>query len=111
MYNSYLPVQNLIFVSEDEARNYNIPPSSKVLLMSKDSSKFWIKTSDSWGQTTLDTYSFKKEEPAPPVTASQYITKDDLARFKDELLALITSPKEVTDNAKSDTTEPATTAW
>lgn len=92
MFNSYSPVQNIIFVTEDEARNYIIPPSSKVLLMSKDSQRFWIKTSDSWGQTTLVPYDFK-EVPQPTASTPQgdFITKDDFAKFKEELMATLQS--------------------
>lgn len=105
MFSNYTPVQNMIFVSEDEARTYYLPPNSKVLLMSKDKPVFYVKTTDAIGQPTIDTYSFKKEEPVTPsapananATANS-ITKDDLDAFKAEILALIAQTQQKEDNA------------
>lgn len=109
MFSNYTPVQNMIFVSDEEARNYYLPPNSKVLLMSKDKPVFYVKTTDAIGQPNIDTYSFKKEEPAPlpqqtanaPTPApANVVTKEDLDAFKAELLTLL-APKaqeEVTTN-------------
>lgn len=82
----YGPLQNLIFVTEDEARSYFIPPNSKVLLMSKDKPEFYIKSTDSLGQYTFDTYTFqKKQQP-------QVVTQADFDAFKQDILALLTHP-------------------
>lgn len=107
MFSNYAPVQNMIFVSEDEARTYYLPPNSKVLLMSKDKPVFYVKTTDAIGQPTIDTYSFKKEEPVTPSAPananapanSNAITKDDLDAFKAEILALIAQTQQKEDNA------------
>lgn len=93
----YGPLQNLIFVTEDEARSYFIPPNSKVLLMSKDKPEFYIKSTDSLGQYTFDIYTFqKKQQP-------QVVTQADFDAFKQDILALLTHPtttqqQEVTNN-------------
>lgn len=93
----YGPLQNLIFVTEDDARSYFIPPNSKVLLMSKDKPEFYIKSTDSLGQYTFDTYTFqKKQQP-------QVVTQADFDAFKQDILALLTHPtpttqQEVTNN-------------
>ena len=82
----YGPLQNLIFVTEDEARSYFIPPNSKVLLMSKDKPEFYIKSTDSLGQYTFDTYTFqKKQQP-------QVVTQADFDAFKQDILALLAHP-------------------
>lgn len=86
----YGPLQNLIFVTEDEARSYFIPPNSKVLLMSKDKPEFYIKSTDSLGQYTFDTYTFqKKQQP-------QVVTQADFDAFKQDILALLTHPTPTT---------------
>ena len=94
MFSNYTPVQNMIFVSDEEARNYYLPPNSKVLLMSKDKPVFYVKTTDTIGQPNIDTYSFKKEEPAPQptTTPANVVTKEDLDAFKAEILTLL-APK------------------
>lgn len=104
MFSNYTPVQNMIFVSEEEARTYYLPPNSKVLLMSKDKPVFYVKTTDTIGQPHIDTYSFVKEEPVTPSASSNSnsnsnsITKDDLDAFKAEILALITQTQQKEDN-------------
>ena len=86
----YGPLQNLIFVTEEEARSYFIPPNSKVLLMSKDKPEFYIKSTDSLGQYTFDTYTFqKKQQP-------QVVTQADFDAFKQDILALLTHPTPTT---------------
>lgn len=93
----YGPLQNLIFVTEEEARSYFIPPNSKVLLMSKDKPEFYIKSTDSLGQYTFDTYTFqKKQQP-------QVVTQADFDAFKQDVLTLLTAhtpttQQEVTNN-------------
>lgn len=96
----YGPLQNLIFVTEDEARSYFIPPNSKVLLMSKDKPEFYIKSTDSLGQYTFDTYTFqKKQQP-------QVVTQADFDAFKQDILALLTHP---TPTAHTPTTQQEVT--
>lgn len=90
---SYTPVQNMIFVTEEEAARYILPPNSKVLLMSKDKPVFYVKTTDTLGQYTLDTYKFEKITPTP-ASDPNVVTQADLAAFKEELLALLKQPTE-----------------
>lgn len=87
---SYTPVQNMIFVTEEEAARYILPPNSKVLLMSKDKPVFYVKTTDTLGQYSLDTYRFEKIAPAQPADPN-VVTQADLAAFKEELIALLTA--------------------
>lgn len=90
MYGSYTPMQNMIFVSDDEAQRYILPPNSKVLLMSKDNPIFYVKTTDTLGQATIDSYRFERINSTTPNT----VTQADFAKFKDEILALLSRPKE-----------------
>lgn len=98
---NFTPVQNMIFVSEEDARNYMIPPNSKVLLMSKDKPVFYVKTTDTLGQSTFDTYKFEKIQPAPQIDPN-VVTRADLEAFKSELIALLATTAQSTTT----TTEP-----
>ena len=80
----------MIFVSDDEAQRYILPPNSKVLLMSKDNPIFYVKTTDTLGQATIDSYRFERINSTTPNT----VTQADFAKFKDEILALLSRPKE-----------------
>lgn len=93
MYGSYTPMQNMIFVSDDEAQRYILPPNSKVLLMSKDNPVFYVKTTDTLGQATIDSYRFERINSTAP-TDPNMVTQADFAKFKDEILALLSRPKE-----------------
>lgn len=85
--------QNFIFINaEEEAPAYIIPPNHTTLLMCRNKPIFFIKTSDSLGQYTLDRYEFKKA-PISPQTAlpDNLITTEQFEAFKDEIRALLNS--------------------
>lgn len=92
----------MVFVTEEEARTYFLPPNSQVLLMDKNSPKFYIKSTDASGQVQqFDTYKFEKVTPVPPVTQS------DLAAFRDEILSLLKQNKEVPQEDVKPDIQPA----
>ena len=76
----------LIFVNEEDANRYYVPPNTSTLLMDKDNPIFYIKTSDALGRTTMEKFTFTKvEPPAPP----QYVTMEDFAALNAKLDALL----------------------
>ena len=92
---------NMVFVSEDEARSYYVPPNTKMLLMDKEKPQFYVKATDTLGQYIIDTYTFKKVEPI------QQITRDDLDAFKREILALLPTTTNATITPQEDTSQNA----
>lgn len=77
----------LIFVNEEDAQRYYVPPNTSTLLMDKDNPIFYIKTSDALGRTTMEKFTFTKvEPPAPP----QYVTMEDFAQLNAKIDALLT---------------------
>lgn len=103
--------QNIIFVTEDEAKSYMLPPNTKILLMDKYQPIFYIKTTDSLGYTAaFESYSFA---PISAQTQQQAITKSDLDALKEEILAIVNtqSHKEdaFNDNKQSVVQPTATT--
>lgn len=77
----------LIFVNEEDANRYYVPPNTSTLLMDKDNPIFYIKTSDALGRTTMEKFTFTKVEPPTP---PQYVTMEDFAALNAKIDALLT---------------------
>ena len=58
--------------------------------MSKDNPVFYVKTTDTLGQATIDSYRFERINSTAPNT----VTQADFAKFKDEILALLSRQQE-----------------
>lgn len=95
-------IQNIIFVTEDEANRYYVAPGHQVMLMNRDKPIFYIKSSDSFGMTAIEQYSFTKIQPQPS-SSQQSVTREDFDAFKQEILSLLSQNKtqEVTQNNES----------
>lgn len=79
------PFQIVRFVNEKEAQAFTLLPNQKALLMDTANMKFWIKWTDSLGNSTTETYKFEKtdsgdtaKEITQTVDTSLFATKDDL---------------------------------
>lgn len=91
------PFQIVRFVNEKEAQAYTLLPNQKALLMDTANMKFWIKSADSLGNSSIETYRFEKCENNNPakdaitnIDTSDFLKKDDLKEVatKNELNAL-----------------------
>lgn len=108
-----VPFNDIKFVTEDEAKGYILFPNTRVMLLDRDKSVFYIKTADSLGKSTLEGYKYTKLEDKSSDNVSReidtkdfvktqdlkgYITREDLANFitKDDMKNFIT--KEEFDN-------------
>ena len=56
------PFQIVRFVNEKEAQAFTLLPNQKALLMDTANMKFWIKWTDSLGNSTTETYKFEKTD-------------------------------------------------
>ena len=100
-----VPFNDIKFVTEDEAKAYIVLPNTKVMLMDRDKSIFYIKSADSLGKSTLEGYKYTKLEnnSTEPVSheidtkefvkiddLKPYLTKDDVKDFltKDDLKSI-----------------------
>lgn len=75
------PFQIVRFVNEKEAQGFTLLPNQKALLMDTANMKFWIKWTDSLGNSTIETYKFEKSDNAekvPAIDTSKFITHDDI---------------------------------
>ena len=63
------------------AKAFQMPPNSNAILLdSETDGRFYIKTADNIGMSTLRLFDYTEvtTSPTPPVDMSQYITRDEL---------------------------------
>lgn len=91
-------VQNIQFVTEDEAKAYIVMPNTSVMLMDAPNNVFWIKSADALGQSTFEKYRFEKfsdvaveKEKPKEFDYSNFATKEDLTGIikKDDLKGIL----------------------
>lgn len=66
------------FVTSDEAKAFIVMPNTKVMLMDRDKSVFYIKSADALGKSTLEGFRYSKLEDNEP---SEYVKLEDLKGF------------------------------
>lgn len=102
------PFQVVKFVNEKEAQGYVLLPNQKALLMDTANMKFWIKWTDSLGNSSIETYKFEKSENnnfsehVQSFNTSDFLKKDDLKNIatKSELDLLKDSIEELKKQIK-----------
>lgn len=91
------PFNIVKFVNETEAQGFVLLPNQKALLMDTANMKFWIKWTDSLGNSTIETYKFEKtnnnaptKDKALEIDTSKFLTEDSLKNMatKEELSAI-----------------------
>jgi hypothetical protein len=82
-----MPYNNILYATEQEARNYYLTPSSQALFMDPSAPTFYFKTVDAFGQPDfiIADFTIRTQPPQdnPP------LTRADLDTFRSEILALI----------------------
>lgn len=114
------PIQDVRFVeSGKDAEDYILLPNTRVMLIDRNNSMFYIKSADSLGITTNEAYKFSKLNNKSSDNVSReidtkdfvktqdlkgYITREDLANFitKDDLKDFITKDDLKTIDNKVD---------
>ena len=83
-----MPYNNILYATEQEARNYYLTPSSQALFMDPSAPTFYFKTVDAFGQPDfiIADFTIRNQQPTPDNTP---LTRADLDSFKQEILALI----------------------
>ena len=84
-----MPYNNILYATEQEARNYYLTPSSQALFMDPSAPTFYFKTVDAFGQPDfiIADFTIRTQQPNQP------LTRADLDSFKQEILALIQQPQ------------------
>ena len=84
---------NIIFVQgEVGAKSFQLQPNQSVILLDNDDSKFYIKTTDSTGMSTLKSYRFEEIKDASGGSIeNKYVTKEEFDSFKANIDSLYQS--------------------
>ena len=82
------PIQDIRFVTSEEAKAFIVMPNSKALLIDKNGGVAHLKTADNMGQSVTQYFKFeqvnadgtpiKAQEPTPQVDYGNFVTKDQL---------------------------------
>ena len=78
-----VPFNDIKFVTEDEAKGYILFPNTRVMLLDRDKSVFYIKTADSLGKSTLEGYKYTKLEDKSIESVSHEIDTKDFVKTQD----------------------------
>ncbi len=85
------PIQDIRFVTSEEAKAFIVMPNSKALLIDKNGGVAHLKTADNMGQSVTQYFKFeqvnadgtpiKPQEPVPQVDFGQFAKKEELNGF------------------------------
>lgn len=78
---------------EAAAKSYPVAPGQLAILIDTEDPVIYTKTTDQFGRPLpIKILDYKERVQAPPIpaaTSENYITKDEFASFKDEIMAAI----------------------
>jgi hypothetical protein len=103
-----IPIQDVRFVTSEEARAYIVMPNARALLIDKNGLAY-LKTADNMGQSQTQYFRFepvnadgtpiKPQEPTPNIDLDLFVKKEDLANLGfvtlDKYNALATELEEI----------------
>ena len=75
--------------SFEEAKNYPVMFNSSELLMDNTRDVFYVKSVDGMGKYTINTYSFQQIENEKPLTAENFVTREQFDSLNGKLDMLI----------------------
>lgn len=75
--------------SFEEAKNYPVMFNTSELLMDNTRDVFYVKSVDGMGKYTINTYSFKQIENEKPLTAENFVTREQFDSLNGKLDMLI----------------------
>ena len=80
--------------SFEEAKSYPVLFNTSEILLDNNRDVFYVKTVDGMGKYTINTYKFEQIENERPLTADNFVTKqqfDNLSTKLDQMMAMMTS--------------------
>lgn len=75
--------------SFEEAKNYPVMFNNSELLMDNNKDVFYVKSVDSLGKVSVNTYKFEKIENEKPLSPDNYVTVDQFNNLASKLDTII----------------------
>ena len=75
--------------SFEEAKNYPVMFNNSELLMDNNKDVFYVKSVDSLGKVSVNTYKFEKIENEKPLSPDNYVTVDQFNSLANKLDTII----------------------
>ena len=75
--------------SFEEAKNYQVMFNNSELLMDNNKDVFYVKSVDSLGKVSVNTYKFEKIENEKPLSPDNYVTVDQFNSLASKLDTII----------------------
>ena len=75
--------------SFEEAKNYPVMFNSSELLMDNTKDVFYVKSVDGMGKYTISSYKFYKIENEKPLTADNFVTREQFENLNSKIDMLI----------------------
>lgn len=75
--------------SFEEAKNYPVMFNNSELLMDNNKDVFYVKSVDSLGKVSINTYKFEKVENEKPLNPENYVTVDQFNNLASKLDTII----------------------
>lgn len=73
----------------EEAKNYPVMFNTSELMMDNNRDVFYVKAADAMGKYTIATYTFHKVENEKPLTAENFVTREQFDSMSGKLDMLI----------------------
>lgn len=75
--------------SFEEAKNYPVMYNSSEILMDNNRDVFYVKSVDAMGKYVISTYKFEKIENEKPLTAENFVTREQFDSLNQKLDILL----------------------
>lgn len=104
---SQTPINDFRFMTGDEIKAYVVNPNSRIFALDKDNMTFYIKATDSLGNTNMDIFDIipknspKTAENSEKQLKVNYVTNDTFVEFEDAINNRIDSLEKAIKQKKS----------
>lgn len=92
--------------SFEEAKSYPVLFNSSEIMLDNNRDVFYVKSVDAMGKYTISSYKFEKIENEKPITAENFVTREQFESLNaklDVLLNQFTAPQEQVAQVAQDT--------
>lgn len=76
--------------SFDEAKNYPVLYNNSEIMLDNNRDVFYVKSVDSLGKYTMATYEFKRIENERPISADNFVTKEQFDGLNEQVTSVNT---------------------